>query len=88
MANRRNSIKKIRVDEKRSVVNRMRISALRSARRAFLAACEIKDAPKAKDTARLLISKLDRAIKLGTLKENTANRTKSRVQKRLNLVQA
>ena len=88
MANRRNSIKKIKSDEKKRVINKRVISEIRTFSRKFDEACAAKEVDTAKTLGRTLFSKLDKAIKRGTIKENTVNRTKSRANKRLNLIQA
>ncbi len=86
MANRRNSIKKIKADAVKRDHNRTVLSELRTIERKFAAACESKEAKKAEELNRTLYSKLDKALKRGTLKENVVSRTKSRLTLRLNKV--
>lgn len=86
MANRRNAIKKIRADESRQSKNKMIRSELKTKIRKFLSLCSEKQADKAKESSRSLFSALDRAVKKGVLKENTANRKKSRLSRRLSLI--
>jgi small subunit ribosomal protein S20 len=86
MANRRNSIKKIKADAVKRDHNRTVLSELRTIERKFAAACEGKEAKKAEELNRTLFSKLDKALKRGTLKENVVSRTKSRLTLRLNKV--
>lgn len=88
MANRRNAVKKIRADERKRVQNRSTRSELRTITKKFLTLCVEKQYDKAKDYCRELFSKLDKAVKKGIVKENTANRSKSRVSRRLHLVKA
>ena len=88
MANRRNSIKKIKADAVKRDHNRTVLSELRTIERKFLAACAGKEVKQAEEINRSLYSKLDKALKRGTLKENTVNRTKSRLTLRLNLAKA
>jgi small subunit ribosomal protein S20 len=88
LANRKNAIIKINTDEKRRVVNRRVITELRSVSRSFREACEAKDSAKATDISKSLFSKIDKAIKRGTIKENTGNRRKSRFSKHLLLIKA
>ena len=83
MANRRNAIKKIRSDEQKRLRNKSVKSELRTLARKFIALCLEKDKAKAKDHCRLLFSKLDKAVKKGVVREGAANRTKSRISKRL-----
>jgi small subunit ribosomal protein S20 len=88
MANRRNSIKKIKADAVKRDHNRTVLSDIRTTERKFLVACTGKDAKTAAELNRTLFSKLDKALKRGTMKENTVNRTKSRLTIRLNLAKA
>jgi len=88
LANRKNSIKKIKADETKRTQNRMILSEIRTYRRKFDEACSAKDTSTAQTVVKGLFSKLDKAVKRGTMKENTVNRTKSRANKRLNLIQA
>lgn len=86
MANRRNSIKKIKADAVKRDHNRTVLSDLRTAEKKFTAACAAKDSKKAKELNSELYSKLDKALKRGTLKENAVNRTKSRLTLTLNRI--
>ncbi len=86
MANRRNSIKKIKADAVKRDHNRTVLSELRTIERSFVKACAGKDSKKAQELNQSLFSKLDKALKRGTLKENAVNRTKSRLTLQLNRV--
>ncbi|MBP9733728.1 MAG: 30S ribosomal protein S20 [Candidatus Omnitrophica bacterium] len=86
MANRRNSIKKIKADAVKRDHNRTVLSELRTIERKFREACASKEADKAKTLNSTLFSKLDKALKRGTLKENVVSRTKSRLTLSLNKV--
>lgn len=88
MANRRNAIKKIRADEKKRLRNRMILSELKTTSRKFMKLCVEKQFDQAKEYCRNLFSKLDKAVKKGIVKENTANRNKSKAARRLNLVKS
>jgi len=88
LASRHNSIKKIRADEKKRLINRRTISKLRSVARKFDEACKAKKVEDAKVISINLFSKYDKAVKRHVVKKNNANRSKSRIQKRLNLVKA
>lgn len=88
MANRRNAIKKIRADREKQLRNKSTSSELKTLIRQFLAACTEKKLDAAKAQIPALFSKLDRAVKIGILKENTASRRKSRVSRKLNLIKA
>ncbi len=83
MANRRNAIKKIRADQVKQHQNKSDRSELKTLIRQFLAACADKKTDAAKSQMPALFSKLDKAVKKGAIKENTANRRKSRISRRL-----
>ena len=86
MANRRNSIKKIKADAVKRDHNRTVLSEIRTIERSFRDACAAKEAKTAGELNRSLYSKLDKALKRGMLKENTVSRAKSRLTRSLNLV--
>ena len=88
MANRRNAVKKIRADKKKEANNKSVRSELKTMARQFAALCSEKQYDKAKVYAQSLFSKFDKAVKKGVVEENTANRKKSRLSKRLNLIKA
>lgn len=85
MANRRNSIKKIRADELKRTRNKDVKSELRTITRSLLAACAEKKHDEAQAVSKTLFSKMDKALKKNILKENTVNRKKSRLTKHMNL---
>ncbi len=83
MANRRQSIKKIRVDIRRREHNKSILSELKTHLRKlqeFISTKKIEDARK---QANVVYSKLDKAVKKNLLHKNRASRTKSRITKRL-----
>ncbi|MEI8344727.1 MAG: 30S ribosomal protein S20 [Candidatus Omnitrophota bacterium] len=84
MAHRRSSIKKIRIDERRQFRNNRVRSQIKTAARKVKGILESKDASKADQTARLLFSELDKAVKKGVINKNRASRTRSRIQLRVN----
>ena len=88
MANRRNAIKKIRADLDKQAQNKSLRSELKTLIRQFLAACADKKLDSAKTQMPALFSKLDRAVKKGIIKENTANRRKSRISRRIGATKA
>lgn len=88
MANRHNSTKKIRSDERKYLSNRTALGSIRSLKKSVLTLINGKDKKNAEQASRQLFSKLDKAIRKGILKENTVNRTKSRLAKRLQAIQA
>ena len=88
MANRRSSIKKIRVDIRRRVRNVQVLSELKTVlRKASRLLTEKKPAEIAQQS-RALFSKLDKAVKKNIIHANRAARLKSRIQQKINSLQA
>jgi small subunit ribosomal protein S20 len=77
-------LKNIRQTERRTAVNRMNRTRVRTALRRMRAALTAKDAAGAEKLAPDTFSELDKAIQKKTLTENTANRYKSRLILALN----
>ncbi len=88
MAHRRASIKKIRVDSRRRERNVRVMSELKTVKRKTLEAIASKKADEASQNARILFSKLDKAVKKGFLHKNRASRTKSRIHLKVNALKA
>ncbi|MBV8070337.1 MAG: 30S ribosomal protein S20 [Acidobacteriaceae bacterium] len=83
MANTVSSLKRVRVTERRTLINRMRKSRLRHQIRAMRRLLDQKDASGAAKAAPATFSMVDRAAKWGIIKKNTAARYKSRLTHRL-----
>ena len=83
MANHFSSLKRVRITERRTTVNKMRKSRLRNAIRAMRRAVESKDSKSATTLLPATFSMIDRAAKWGIIKDNTAARYKSRLHLRL-----
>src|ERR1700683_5302403 len=83
MANTISSLKRVRVTERRTDVNRGRRTRLRHQIRAMRRLLEAKDANGATALAPKTFSLIDRAAKWGVIKKNTAARYKSRLTLRL-----
>jgi len=83
MANHYSSLKRVRITERRSTVNKMRKSRLRHAIRAMRRAVEHKELQAASALLPKTFSMIDRAAKWGIIKDNTASRYKSRIHARL-----
>jgi len=83
MANTVSSLKRVRIAERRTAINRMRKSRLRHQIRAMRRLLDHKDAPGATQLAPATFSLVDRAAKWGIIKKNTAARYKSRLTIRL-----
>jgi small subunit ribosomal protein S20 len=83
MANTISALKRVRVAERRTAVNRGRKSRLRHGIRAMRRLLEGKDAKAATALASETFSLIDRSAKWGIIKKNTAARYKSRLTLRL-----
>jgi small subunit ribosomal protein S20 len=83
MANTISSLKRVRVTERRTDVNRVRRTRLRHQIRAMRRLLEAKDANGATALAPKTFSLIDRAAKWGVIKKNTAARYKSRLTLRI-----
>ena len=77
-------LKNIRQTERRAAVNRMNRTRVRTAIRRMRTALSASDVAAAEKAAPGTFSELDKAIRKGTLSENTANRYKSRLSLALN----
>jgi small subunit ribosomal protein S20 len=83
MANHFSALKRVRQEERRTVINRARKSRLRHQIRAMRRLLEQKDAGAAQAQLPLTFSIIDRAARWGIVKKNTAARYKSRLSARL-----
>ena len=83
MANTVTAIKRVRIAERRTAVNRSRKHRLRHQVRALRRLLEAKDATAAAALAPKTFSLIDRSAKWGIIKKNTAARYKSRLTARL-----
>ena len=83
MANTFSALKRVRMAERKTEVNRMRKSRLRHAIRAMRRLLDKKDVQGATALMPTTFSVVDRAAKWGVIKKNTAARYKSRLAHRL-----
>jgi small subunit ribosomal protein S20 len=83
MANTVSALKRVRMTERKTAINRMRKSRLRRQVRAMRRLLDHKDADGAKKLIPETFSIVDRAAKWGVIKKNTAARYKSRITLRL-----
>lgn len=83
MANTKSAAKRTRQTKVRTARNRSTLSTLKTLTRKSKAAFDAKDKPSAVAAARELSSKLDRAVKSGTIHRNAANRRKSALARKL-----
>lgn len=79
-------LKNIRQTAKRTAINQMNRTRVRTAMRRMRAALSANDAAGAEKVASETYSMIDKAIQKRTLTENTANRYKSRLALALNLL--
>jgi small subunit ribosomal protein S20 len=82
MANTISALKRARIDERRTAVNRMRKTKLRHQIRMLRRAVAAKDAAAVQSLMPATFSVVDRAAKWGIIKKNTAARYKSRLTAR------
>lgn len=83
MANHFSALKRVRQEERRTIVNRSRKTRLRHQIRAMRRLLDQKDAAAAEALLPQTFSLIDRAAKWGIVKKNTAARYKSRLHARL-----
>ncbi|MGA8026414.1 MAG: 30S ribosomal protein S20 [Bryobacteraceae bacterium] len=83
MANTVSALKRVRITERRTAINRMRKSKLRHQIRAMRRLLDEKDPQGATKAIPATFSLVDRAAKWGIIKKNTAARYKSRLTLRL-----
>lgn len=83
MANTFSALKRVRQEQRRTIVNRMRKTRLRHQVRIMRRLLEGKDGAKAQAEVARTFSLIDRAAKWGIIKKNTAARYKSRLHARL-----
>lgn len=88
MANHFSALKRVRQEERRTAINRMRKTRLRHQIRTFRRLVEQKDANAAAKALPATFSMIDRAAKWGIVKKNTAARYKSRLSARLKAMTA
>ncbi len=83
MANTVSALKRVRIAERRTAINRTRRRRLRHQIRAMRRLLDAKDANAAAALAPKTFSLIDRSAKWGIIKKNTAARYKSRLTLRL-----
>jgi small subunit ribosomal protein S20 len=88
MANTVSALKRVRIAERRTAINRMRKTRLRHQIRTMRRLMDQKDAPGATKMVPATFSLVDRAAKWGIIKKNTAARYKSRITLRLRKLSA
>ena len=83
MANTVSSLKRVRMTERKTEINRMRKTRLRHSIRSLRRLLEGKDAKAAEAALPKTFSMIDRSAKHGIIKKNTAARYKSRMTLRV-----
>jgi small subunit ribosomal protein S20 len=86
MANTVSSLKRVRIAERRTAINRLRKTRLRHQIRTMRRLLDKKDAQGATKVIPATFSIVDRAAKWGIIKKNTAARYKSRLTLRLRAI--
>jgi len=80
----RSVLKQQRKNERRRMINKANKSRLRTAIKKLMEAIAEKNVEFALKFSKEVFSLIDRAVKKGTIHENTGSRYKSRLQKQLN----
>jgi small subunit ribosomal protein S20 len=88
MPNIKSAIKRVNVNEKRRLRNASQKSALRTAIKTFETAADGSNVDSAKTALVNATKKIDKAATKGLIHKNTANRKKSRLAKKLNVLAA
>ena len=88
MANIKSAKKRIRVIQKKALINQMRVSQVRTAVKRFEAALSAGDVALATQKLQYAQKKLTKVAEKGTIHKNPAARKISRLTKKLNKVKA
>jgi small subunit ribosomal protein S20 len=88
MANTYSAMKRVRQTERRTETNQKNKSRLRHAIRTLRRAITAKEAQSATELLPKTFSVIDRAVKVGLIKKNTAARYKSRLHLRVKALAA
>ena len=88
MANHDSALRQMRRSRKKRAINRANTAQLKTQVKKLRSAMEKGDAAAAKTLVAPTFSELDRAAKKGAIHRNAANRTKSRLARKLNSVSA
>ena len=83
MANTKSAAKRARQTERRTLVNRRSISAVKNSLKAVRAALKAGNKDEAKVLAQAFVSTVDKAAKNGRVHKNSANRHKSALNRAL-----
>ncbi len=83
MPNIKSAKKRVKVIEKKTLINQMHKTALKTAVKKFEEAVEKKDAENAKACFNYAVKKLDQSVSRGIIHKNTAARKKSQLALKL-----
>lgn len=83
MPNIKSAKKRVKVIEKKTLINRMHKTELKTAVKKFEAAIESKDAANVKTCFNYAVKKLDQGVSQGIIHKNTAARKKSQLALKL-----
>jgi len=84
MANHPSALKRYRQNQRRRLINQMNRQKLKTQMKKLRAALTSGKPDEAKTLLPATLSIIDRSVKKGVIKENTARRYKSRLTKRVN----
>ncbi len=84
MANTKSAIKRIKINERNRIRNRVRLGKIKFYTKQFLSLLNENKIDEAKKILPEVISAIDKAAQKGTLHKNTAARKKSKLIKLLN----
>ncbi len=79
MPNIKSAKKRVKVIEKKTLINQMHKTALKTAIKKFEVAVEAKDSANVKDLFNDAVKKLDQGVKQGIIHKNKAARKKSQL---------
>jgi small subunit ribosomal protein S20 len=88
MANTYSALKRVRQDERRTEINQKNKSKLRHQIRSLRRAITAKDSKSAQELLPKTFSLIDKSVKTGIIKKNTAARYKSRLHTRVKTLTA
>ncbi|MEM4248090.1 MAG: 30S ribosomal protein S20 [Candidatus Nanoarchaeia archaeon] len=84
MPTTKSAAKHVRTDNQRRIAHKAKRSSLKTAEKKLDSLLASQNSEEAGKQLKSIFSKLDKAVKSGTIHPNKASRKKSRLQKRLN----
>jgi len=86
MPQKKSAYKRLRQDKKKHLHNKSRISEVRTLDKKARTLIASQNKDEAEGVLRKLESKMDKAVKIKTMKKNTVSRKISRLRKKLDLI--